>query len=95
MTRSRPHHKLSRSELVSVETEKFAAAFHAWRVGAGITQEMLAERLGVSKALLSAIETSRTNPSFEVLVIIRNAMGLPSLSLPGPFTTLTSGSDKP
>ena len=92
---SRPHHNLSKSDFVVGEALRLAVAIAKWRNEAGLTQDQMAADVGISKAMLSAIETCRSRPSFDVFVSLRRAMGLPSISLPGPIPALTSGSDKP
>jgi predicted transcriptional regulator len=79
--KSRPHHNLSETEFVRLEAERFAAAFVRWREDSQTTQKTIADKLGISPALLSAVETGRTRPSFEILAVLRREMGLRSLAL--------------
>ncbi len=81
VAKSRSHHDLSKSDFVTKEALLLSASIANWRKGAGFTQDKVADDIGISKALLSAIETSRTRPSYEVLVMLRKAMGKPSLAI--------------
>ena len=47
------------------------------RAPAGLTQQDLADRVGVSRQTINAIETSKYSPSLEVAFRIARALGTP------------------
>ena len=49
----------------------------ALREGLGLTQEQLAERVGVSRQTINAIETSRYNPTLPLAVRLARLMRRP------------------
>jgi len=73
--------QLSENPFVKQEAERFAASLVMWREANDVTQQALAERIGISTAAVSAVEIGRSRPSFELLAMLRKEMGLRSLSL--------------
>lgn len=56
---------------------EIAASLHTWRLRAGLTQEELAERSGVSARTISGLEAGqRTNPRAASLRLLADALGL-------------------
>ena len=60
------------------------------RKSLGLTLERLAERTGVSKSMLSAIERGATNPTFSIVWSLKQALGIDLGMLEGDI-----GSDDP
>ena len=54
----------------------FGKRLKALRLEKGWTQEMLAKRLGLSKSIVSAYETSLRYPSYEILVRVCDVYGV-------------------
>jgi transcriptional regulator with XRE-family HTH domain len=52
-------------------------AFREARKGAGLTQEVVADRSGVSASTVHQIEKGAVNPGYDVMVAIAKAMDLP------------------
>jgi len=61
--------------------ERFQAALPRERKKAGITQEALAQKAGLSLGYVAALEAGRRTPSFEVVERIAGALGIPSYRL--------------
>lgn len=57
--------------------EKFGDKIKKLRVEKGITQEVLADKAGISVDFLSLIERGRNAPSFENLEKLAEAFGVP------------------
>jgi transcriptional regulator with XRE-family HTH domain len=60
---------------------KFPARLRDRRLALGLTQRQLAERVGVSDALIGHYETGITKPSFEALVRLAEALGVSAVVL--------------
>lgn len=56
----------------------FGNKLRALRVGKGWTQEQLSTRLGVTKSVVSAYETSLRYPSYDILIRITSVFGVSS-----------------
>ena len=54
------------------------------RIGAGMTQEQLAERCGFSQQYLSGLERGRRNPTIVTLYELAQALGVSHVSLVEP-----------
>jgi transcriptional regulator with XRE-family HTH domain len=52
-------------------------AFREARKGVGLTQEVVADRSGVSASTVCQIEKGTVNPGYDVMVAIARAMDLP------------------
>lgn len=55
--------------------QRFWQWLRAVRCGLGWTQERLADRAGLSRTMITMIETGKTNPSLRVLRRLVGAMG--------------------
>jgi excisionase family DNA binding protein len=69
------------------EVAATGARLRALREGAGLTQKALAERIGVSRSLLSAVERGESAVSMTVFASIAEALGLPASELAPPMST--------
>jgi transcriptional regulator with XRE-family HTH domain len=70
-----------------------AASLHVWRLRAGLTQEELAERSGLSVRTISGLEAGqRTNPRAASLRLLADALGLSEVER-ARLTTSAHGSD--
>ena len=67
----------------------FGNKLRALRVGKGWTQEQLSTRLGVTKSVVSAYETSLRYPSYDILIRITAIFGVSSDYLLGIEQTQT------
>ena len=56
----------------------FGNRLRALRIGKGWTQEQLSTRLGVTKSVISAYETSLRYPSYDILIRIAALFGVSS-----------------
>ena len=56
----------------------FGNRLRALRIGKGWTQEQLSKRLGVTKSVISAYETSLRYPSYDILIRIAAVFGVSS-----------------
>ena len=54
----------------------FGARVEEARKKKGLTQEELAERIGVSQSMINHIEKARKKPSFENAVALANELGI-------------------
>lgn len=64
---------LSRDE----QRNSFGTGLRSWRALRGLSQERLAERAGISARHLSFLETGRSRPSREMVLVLGQALGLP------------------
>jgi DNA-binding XRE family transcriptional regulator/mannose-6-phosphate isomerase-like protein (cupin superfamily) len=62
----------------------FGAQVRAFRAARRLTAAALAERCGVSRSLISQIETGRISPSLDVVRRLAGALGVPIAALFGP-----------
>lgn len=60
---------------------EFAEVLRQVRLQAGMTQEDLAERAGVSVRFISFLETGRRQPSLSALAALSDGVGLPMSEL--------------
>src|SRR5215218_9057472 len=63
----------------------FGEQVRALRVGRQLTAAALAEQCGVSRSLVSQIETGRISPSLDVVRRLAAALGVPIAALFGPL----------
>lgn len=59
----------------TVPMSSFGTRFRALRLHKGLTQDELADVLGITKSAVSAWENDRETPSFQKLVAIRGQLG--------------------
>lgn len=59
------------------QRESFGNGLRSWRGLRGLSQEMLAERAGISARHLSFLETGRSRPSRETVLVLGQALELP------------------
>lgn len=59
----------------------FASVLRDARLGAGLTQEDLAERADVSVRFISFLETGRRQPSLSALVAVSQGLGIKTSAL--------------
>ena len=59
---------------VAAARQRFGARLRTLRTAAGLTQEQLAERLGVDRKSISRLENGRTSPALDV--VFETAVGL-------------------
>ena len=57
------------------ERKQLAANLVRLRLKAGLTQEQLCERADIDRSYLQRIESARSNPTFEVLLRLKKALG--------------------
>ena len=60
----RTEHKMSQKQSVQAEKKKFARDLREWRKAHGMTLDESAEKFGVSRGLIQALEEARSCPSF-------------------------------
>jgi transcriptional regulator with XRE-family HTH domain len=61
--------------------QRFASRLRAVRVERGLTQEQLAELIGKTTEHISFLERAERSPSFEVILDITRALGIPAAAL--------------
>jgi transcriptional regulator with XRE-family HTH domain len=76
--------------------DAFGTLLHAYRVSAGLSQENLAERAGLSPAAISALEHGRRRqPHPHTVSVLANALGLSPLERSRLQAALEPGSRRP
>jgi len=69
------------------QKEQIAAAIRAARRSRGLTQEVLAERIGRTSASLSNLERAQAVPSVETLLALADALNVPVSTFLEPSST--------
>ncbi len=70
-------------EVEAADARRLGRRIHELRVGRGWTQDALAERASVSKAMISKVERGETNPTLVIAAKIAGALGLTMSQLIG------------
>jgi transcriptional regulator with XRE-family HTH domain len=73
----------------------FGTQVRLWRTARRLTAHELAARCGVSRSLISQIETDRTSPSLEVVRRLAAALEVPIAALFAPAAPLPPGENGP
>ncbi|MDR4473893.1 MAG: helix-turn-helix domain-containing protein [Hyphomonas sp.] len=67
--------------MTSAQKEQIAAAIRAARRSRGLTQEVLADRIGRSVASVSNLERAQATPTLETLLAIADVLDVPVTTL--------------
>lgn len=65
---------MPRTSTSPLDSARVGGAIRRARAAAGVTQTMLAERLGVSAAYVNKLETGRANPTIGMLARVARAL---------------------
>jgi len=66
---------MPRTRISQVHAQLVGERVRAARTGAGMTQQQMADRMGVKQPSIAAIEAGRTNPTLGQLAAIADALG--------------------
>lgn len=76
LTKERYNEQTVPHEVVSKMIDDDMTIFQAWRVFKKMTQQEVAEKMGIPQSNVSRIESGKTSPSFQTIKAYAKALGI-------------------